>query len=114
LSDICWCYTVTGTTTQKLLQVKLKKTYGHYLKFGLYRIAVYSGFWFIQGSGLVYSGFWFGLYRIAVYSGFWFIQGSGLYRVLVYSGFWFGLFRVLVYSGFWFGLFRVLVYSGFC
>jgi hypothetical protein len=65
------------------IQVKLKKTYGHYLKFGLYRIAVYSGFWFIQGSGLVYSGFWF-------------IQGSDL----VYSGFWFGLFRVLVYSGF--------------
>jgi hypothetical protein len=41
---------------------------------------VYSGFWFIQDSGL---------FRVLVYSGFWFIQDSGLFRVLVYSGFWF-------------------------
>jgi hypothetical protein len=42
---------------------------------------VYTGLRFIQGSGLVYSGFWFGLFMVLV----WFIQGSGL----VYSGFWF-------------------------
>jgi hypothetical protein len=41
---------------------------------------VYSGFWFIQDSGL---------YWILVYSGFWFIQDSGLFRILVYTGFWF-------------------------
>jgi hypothetical protein len=56
---------------------------------GLFRVLVYSGFWFIQDSGL---------FRV------WFIQDSGLFRILVYSGFWFiqesGLFRVLVYSGF--------------
>ena len=57
-----------------------------YLKFGLYRILVYSGFGldrFIQDSGLFRV--WFtGLYRILVYSGFGldkFIQDSGLFRV---------------------------------
>jgi hypothetical protein len=69
---------------------------GIYLKFGLFRILVYSGFSldrFIQDSGLfrvqfrqVYSGFSLdrfiqdsGLFRVQfreVYSGFWFIQGS--------------------------------------
>jgi hypothetical protein len=42
----------------------------------------------------------FGLYRILVYSGFWFIQGFGLYRMLVYSVF--GLYRILVYTWVWF------------
>jgi hypothetical protein len=72
---------------------------GLYLKFGLYRISVYSGFGLYRIS--VYSGF--SLYRISVYSGF------GLYRISVYSGF--GLYRISVYSGF--GLYRISVYSGF-
>jgi hypothetical protein len=41
-------------------------------------IQVYSGFRFIQDSGL---------YMIQVYSGFRFIHDSGLFRVQVYSGF---------------------------
>ena len=40
--------------------------------FGLFRVLVYSGFWFIQGSCL---------FRVPVYAGFLFIQGSGLFRV---------------------------------
>jgi hypothetical protein len=48
----------------------------------------YTGFWFIQDSGL---------FRILVYTGFWFIQDSGLFRIQDS-----GLFRVLVYTGFWF------------
>jgi hypothetical protein len=47
------------------MQVKLTKTT---LGLYLYRILVYSRFWFMQGL---------------VYSGFWFIQGFGLFRVLV-------------------------------
>ena len=60
-----------------------------YLKFGLYRILVYSGFGLYRI--LVYSGF--GLYRVLVYSGFGldrFIQDSGLDRFIQDSG----LFRV--------------------
>jgi hypothetical protein len=56
---------------------------GLYLKVGLYRISVYTGFQFIQGS---------------VYTGFRFIQDFGLYRISVYSGF--SLYRISVYSGF--------------
>jgi hypothetical protein len=28
-------------------------------------------------------------FKILVYTGFWFIQDSGLYWILVYTGFWF-------------------------
>jgi hypothetical protein len=47
---------------------------------GLFRVQVYSGFRFIQGSAL---------FRVQVYSGFRFIQGSGLFRFQVYLGFMF-------------------------
>ena len=54
-------------------------TLGLYLKLALFRVLLYSGFCFIQGSAL---------YRVLLYSGFCFIQDSALYRILVYS--WFG------------------------
>jgi hypothetical protein len=70
-------------------------TLGLYWKFDLYRILIYTRFWFIQD---------FDLYKILIETGFWFIQDFGLFKILIYTRFWFiqdfDLYKILVYSGF--------------